>query len=93
MADGEGLTVTRPAAMHPAAVVYSMLTMPPVTPVTIPVTGATVATEGVTLLQVPPGVALPNVMVLPAQITPVPVTGDIGLTVKLVVALQPPDVT
>lgn len=50
-----------------------MMAVPAVTPVTIPVVAPTVATAGVLLLQVPPGVALLKVVVAPTQWRVVPV--------------------
>lgn len=48
-----------------------------------------VATEVFVLFHVPPGVALLNVVVLPAQIDALPVIGASGFTVIVRVAEQP----
>ena len=93
IADGSGFTVSLKLAMQPRAVVYFMVAIPAETPDTSPDEGSTVATEGAVLLHEPPGVASFNVVVLPAHIAPVPVIGESGLTVKVVVAKQPAGVT
>lgn len=82
-------TVTVAVAMQPAGVVYLMIALPGPAPVTTPVDKPTVATPGDILLHVPPGVASDNVVVVPWQIILIPVIGDIGFTVRVVVAMQP----
>jgi len=67
--------------------------MPGLTPVTTPVNEPTVATAGVPLLHVPPGVALDNVTELPTHkaapdTDPVIMAGS-GFTVTMVVTKQP----
>lgn len=69
-----------------------MLAVPVATPVTTPVAD-TVATEGLVLLQTPPGVALDNVSEPPTHTLPLPTMGDgPAVTVTTTVAVQPPAV-
>ena len=72
--------------------VYVITTVPTETPVTTPVE-LTVATEGLLLLQVPPGVLSDSAMVEPTQTPEAPVIGDIEVlppvTVKVIVRKQP----
>ena len=64
---------------------------PPVIPVRIPVVAPMVPTAVLLLLHVPPVVASPRVVVLPAHIVVVPVIPPgVGFTVMTVVVLQPP---
>ena len=63
--------------------------MPLAIPVTTPLISI-VATAVLELLQVPPGVASFNAVVKPWQTVVVPVTGESGFTVTVVVAKQPP---
>jgi hypothetical protein len=64
-----------------------MVDVPAATPVTKPVEASIVATAGVALDQVPPGVASDNCVVEPTQTVKVPVIGSgaagIGFTVIL----------
>lgn len=89
IAAGCAFTVKVTDATHPAGVVYFITLVPAATPVTTPVIGATVATPGVMLLQVPPGVASLSVVELPAHTDKVPVIGASGFTVNEIVAIQP----
>lgn len=62
--------------------------MPAATPVTTPVAAPTVATDGLRLIQVPPGNELARVTVLPAHIGVLPVLGPgNGLTLTTVVTI------
>jgi hypothetical protein len=70
---GNGLTVTIVVTLQQADVLYVMVVVPDATPYTIPVPDPTVATLALLLLQVPPDVALLNVVVDPAQTFMVPV--------------------
>ena len=82
IAAGNGLTVTVAVREHPVGKVYDITEVPAETPVTTPVDELTVATAGVALLQVPPAVALLNVVVDPTQTDIVPViTAGSGLIV------------
>ncbi len=56
-----GLTVTVCVAVHPVGNVYDMTVVPSATPVNNPVPVPMVATDGVLLLHVPPGVASDSV--------------------------------
>jgi len=84
-------TLAAATAVHPAAVVYVMLLLPPDTPVSVP-DASIVATDRLLLLHDPPTTASLNDDDAPAQIIVVPVIGAIGLMVTVVVALQPPGV-
>ena len=91
---GEGpvVTVTTVVAWQPVARLYVIIAVPVATPVTTP-DADTVATEGLVLLQAPPGVALDNVSEPPTQTLPLPVMGDgPAFTVTTTVAVQPPAV-
>jgi hypothetical protein len=67
---------------------------PGATPVTIPLTKPTVATEGLALVHVPPGVASFNVVVEPTHVCVVPVmAAGMGFTVKVVAVVHPVSVT
>jgi hypothetical protein len=85
-------------ALHPpvAAIVYVITVVPVDTVVTTPVFASIVATAGVALLHVPPGVVLVNVVLEPKQTAVVPPIADAVcccVTVTVVVAvdaLHPP---
>ena len=66
------------------------MAIPAATPVTTPVVAPTVAVDVAPLLQVPPGVISPKVVVAPTHMLVVPViaAGD-GLTVMGRVTVQP----
>lgn len=67
-----------------------MVAVPSATPVTTPLADATVATDVLLLLHVPPGVLLLRVVVVNAQRVSVPVMdGGALLTVTTSVAWQP----
>lgn len=67
-----------------------MVALPARTPVTIPETVPTVATPGLLLLHVPPGVVIPKVIDDPAHTTGVPLmAAGFGLTVIGVKILHP----
>jgi hypothetical protein len=89
IADGSVLTVTVVEALHPARVVYFTIVLPVDMPYTTPAVTSTVATELLLLLHVPPVGESLSVVVLPAQIIVLPVTGTIAFTVTVVVATQP----
>lgn len=61
-----------------------MTVVPPLTPVTMPVDGSTVATEVLLLFQVPPVVLLLSVVVAPGQTVVVPLIGAVLITVMYV---------
>ena len=84
-----GVTVTTAVAVQPAAVVYTIVDVPLVRPLTRPVPKPMVATAVLLLLHVPPGVASASVDVLPAQSERIPVIGEIGLTVTTAVVVHP----
>ena len=64
--------------------------MPEVIPVTIPVPGATVASEVLLLVHVPPAGVEFKVVVSPTQIAVVPVKAvGVGLTTTVAVVVQP----
>jgi hypothetical protein len=90
IAAGEALTVNEAVLMHPAVVVYVIVTTPGATPVTVPLLLPTVAIVPSLLVHVPPRVASVSVRVEPAQTLNVPTTAaGSGFTVTTVVALQP----
>ena len=67
-----------------------MVVVPAATPVTTPVPPITVATDEVLLVQVPPALVLPRVVVKPAHTFMVPVmAAGNGLTVTAIVIWQP----
>ena len=84
-----GFTVTTAEAVQPAAVVYTMVDVPPATPVTTPVPTPMVATPVVPLFHVPPPAASASVVVLPWHTLSVPVIADIGFTVTIALVVQP----
>lgn len=89
IADGSVFTVTVDVAIQPAVVVYLIIAPPADTPDTIPAITSTVAMVVLLLLHVPLMVASLNVVVLPAHMVVLPVTGVIGFTFISVVAEQP----
>lgn len=92
MVGGLLLTVTTLVTRQPPAIVYDIVTTPPVIPVTIPVVLPTVPTVRPLLLQVPPVVVLLSVVVVPAHILAVPVMAAGALfTVTTRVLIQPVD--
>jgi hypothetical protein len=75
-----------------------MVALPAATPLTIPVAEPIVAIEVLLLLQVPPEVALFNVVVLPVHTVAVPVMVPadgvlLTVTTAVAVAVPQPDVT
>ena len=77
-----GLTVTVAVLKQPVPKVYDITDSPADWPVTTPDPGTTVATAGVSLLQVPPAVASLKVVVEPWHTVKVPViTAGKGLTI------------
>jgi hypothetical protein len=84
------VTAAETVVLHPLVTVYSMVAEPAATPVTTPVLASTVAAAGFVLLQVPPAVALVNVIVWPAQTDDGPV---IGATVGAAVIVTRAEVT
>ena len=83
---GSVTTVTGMLAEQPRLVVYTAEVVPPVPPDTTPVVLTIVAMAVFVQLQVPPGVASLNVVLLPWQIVADPVIGATGFTVIVVVA-------
>ena len=90
IATGLGLTVMVVSATQPNGEVAMILAVPPVTPVTTPVVGSTVATLVLPLLQVTPAVASVSKMVLPTHTFVGPEITAVALTVSAVTAVQPP---
>ena len=87
---GVVLTVTVMPVEQPVGIVYLIIAMPGVTPVTTPVLKPTVAMAGVLLLQVPPGIASLTVIAVPMHKTEGPTIGaGSGLTLTTVVVEQP----
>jgi hypothetical protein len=83
-------TVITNVAAHPPTV-YLIVTVPGLTPVTIPVVGPTVAIVTAVLLHIPPGVGLVSGVVAPTQTEPAPeIAAGNGLTVMDLVTKQPP---
>ena len=72
------------AEPNPKPITYEIVAVPAETPVTTPVAGLTVATEGLLLDHTAPGVAAVNVVVAPAQMLDAPVT-VIGVAVIFLV--------
>ena len=78
-------TVITKVAAHPPTV-YLIVTVPGLTPVTIPVVGPTVAIVTAVLLQIPPGVGLVSGVVAPTHTEPAPeIAAGKGFTVMLLV--------
>lgn len=88
MVDGCGLTVTTDVAVHPDGIVYVINAVPADIPVTTPPV-LTVAIEVGVLLHEPPVVASLKVIMCPSHTLPGYRIGDIGLIVKVAVAMQP----
>jgi hypothetical protein len=88
--DGAVLTVTIVVTLHEPPNEYVITAVPVLKLETMPV-DPTVATAGVPLDHVPPGVMLLKVVVLPAHMPVMPViaTGG-GVTVTVVTTAQPP---
>ena len=86
IAEGAGLTVTTVAIQQLPGIVYVIVAVPPVTPVTTPVPVTTLAVPGAEELQVPPVTASLNEVVKPTHTLGVPriAVGD-GLTVTTAV--------
>ena len=72
----ETVAVTEPAHPLPFVMVYVIREDPEETPVTTPLEASMMATPGELLLQVPPEVELPRVVVNPAHTDVVPVMAD-----------------
>lgn len=86
-----GLTVTTTVFWQLAPVIYDINAVPPLTPVTTPVVGATVATATSSVLQVPPVTLLCSVIVEPWHTGVLPVNAPgVAFTVTIVVTWQPP---
>jgi hypothetical protein len=86
---GTGLTVTLVATLHPEPRKYEIVTVPAVTPVTIPEVDPTAATDGALLVHVPPPL-FDNVVAPPSQTYLIPViAGGADITVIEPVATQP----
>jgi hypothetical protein len=84
---GLGCTVTTTDAVQPGLVVYTIVDVPGVIPVTMPVPAPTTATPGVLLVQVPPGMALVRVELMPTHTSADPdIVPGIAITVTIVVA-------
>jgi hypothetical protein len=66
--------------------------LPADTPVTIPVVGPTVATVVVLLVHSPPGTASVNAVLSPVHKEALPVIGNLGLTVIILLAVQLPPI-
>jgi len=90
IAGGLLLTVTIFVTRHPPAIVYEIVTFPPLIPVTIPEVDPTVPTDIPLLLQVPPGVELANAIVEPTHTDDGPVIAlGVVLTDTTLVLKQP----
>lgn len=88
--DESGLTVTTVVAIQPAPVVYVMIAVPELAPVTTPVVDPIAAIAPSLLLQVPPDVASLRVDDEPVQIPVEPVMAEgSALTVTTIVVRQP----
>jgi hypothetical protein len=86
---GKGFTVTVAVFLHPVRAVYDMVTVPPLTPVTMPLLLPIVAIAGLPLLHMPPLGDAANVVFDPWHTIIAPAITGLGLTVTLLVALQP----
>ena len=86
---GNTFTFTVVVIKHPVETsVYEIYAIPVVPPVTMPVADPTVATDGLLLLQVPPGLASLNVIVVAEHNMPPPIIADGGgFTVIVVVTI------
>jgi hypothetical protein len=81
-----GFTVTTVVARQPAEVVYEMVAVPAMPPVTMPELIPIAATAVLLLVHEPPGITLLNVAVLQMDVDPV--IGATGLTVVINVVTQ-----
>lgn len=87
--DGKPVTVTTVLLLQPAAVVYSMVDVPDINPLTTP-SVPMVATLVLLLLQLPPPGAHVNVVVAPSHTNSVPpIALGLAFTVTTPVTLQP----
>ena len=85
-----GLTVTTTVFWQLAPVIYVINAVPPLTPVTTPVDGATVATATSSVLQVPPVTLLCSVIVEPWHTGVLPVNAPgVAFTVINLLTPQP----
>ncbi len=92
MGAGNGLTVTTELIVQPPTE-YTIVEVPSVKPLTAPEVELTVATAGLLLVHVPPGVEFASVLVVPRHTTRLPVIGlSNGLTVTTLVVKQTPTV-
>ena len=77
---------------QPVPKVYDTVVVPAAMPATVPVVAPMVPTAAVLLLQVPPAVLLPSVVVWPAHTSGIPlIVPGTALTVIVVVFWQPVD--
>ena len=91
---GDGVTVTTIVLLQPLPREVVMVVVPADMPVTTPVTGSTVPTAVLLLLQLPPGDEELSVVVRVTHTLAVPViVPGPALTVTTAVAKQPVDVT
>ena len=92
MATGDGLTVNIALAEHPVTVnAYTTVVVPVASASTSPELEPIVATAVLLLLQVPPPDASLSWVNIPAQLLNMPdIAAGKGLTVMVVVAVQPP---
>src|SRR5436305_1140752 len=90
IADGAALTVTVVVEVQPVASLYVIIDVPASTPATAPLREPMVALAAMLLVQVPPP-ALLKVVVAPVHtvVGPLMAPGN-GLTVIVLVAVQPP---
>ena|SRR5579872_3664570 len=88
MGIGELVTVTVIVALHPVVAVYVITLVPMATPVIIPVDEPIVATAGVPLAHVPPGVDT-SVIVAPTHNAVGPVIVGKAFTLTVLVAAHP----
>jgi hypothetical protein len=89
-----GFTTTAATAIQPVEPsVYVMITVPEDIPVTIPLLPPTVASSGLPLLHIPPGMMSLSVIVCPTHtfVGPVIAAGD-AITVATIVTEHPPSV-
>ena len=89
---GRAFTVRRRVRTQPAGEVYVISVLPDAIAVAAPVVLSIVATSGVLLVHVPPGIPLVNVPATPTQSCEGPAIGaGNGSTVTIVVYTQPAD--
>lgn len=87
---GSGCTTIVSVVLHPVGKVYTMTALPPLCVVTMPLVAPMVASDGVVVLQVPPGVASCKVSVSVAHKPEAPVMGaGNGFTTSDVDTVQP----